>query len=263
MPLLLLLWLCSDFKKGAEECGDGVCDDMILQSEGPMYWAPNAFLKGLPSLSGSGDLPLSGMYKRFMAANAGKVGTGQWDALLQTVSDAYIKMLPGSKSPSGLKRRAKLENTNNRGEHSFIMGAALVTAGPVSVFSKHTNLKYKEGFLHATPLVVPWGRWSEVDIISTGCLYDWDVICKHVCRCPRCSQHCKDSYPRQQYLLNIVPGDCLHTCRTCWLQWYVHDLFACCHAVTAGTEVETTPTPNSLVVDPFRYDLKLKRGGAY
>jgi hypothetical protein len=194
-------WSCETFKlgtytvecafnKGSEDCGDGVCDDMILQSTGNMYWTPDAYLKSLPHLSGD---PTIASAELLMALNAtleegdaaGKSGPEGWNSMMQTAVSAYQMML--SQSPPTNKRKAKVESSYKHGEPEFTLGAALVTSGPVSIFSKHTNLKYKEGFLHATPLFWPTG----------------------------------DPYE-------------------------------------AGA-----PKTHSIVVDPYRYDLKLKRGGGY
>jgi hypothetical protein len=136
---------------------------MILQSTGNMYWTPDAYLKSLPHLSGD---PTIASAELLMALNAtleegdaaGKSGPEGWNSMMQTAVSAYQMML--SQSPPTNKRKAKVESSYKHGEPEFTLGAALVTSGPVSIFSKHTNLKYKEGFLHATPLFWPTGGYS-------------------------------------------------------------------------------------------------------
>lgn len=139
---------------------------MILQSTGPLYWVPNSYLKSLPELTTS-DLQCA-ILQNFLnsgmrtAAPGSRAEAGSFDALLQNITQAYAKLLPHKQAPQ--ERQVKTASaTYSKHQHTpqtYTQGVSVVASGPVSIFSKHTNLKFKEGFLQAVPLYIQTGGWA-------------------------------------------------------------------------------------------------------
>jgi hypothetical protein len=127
-----------------------------------MYWVPNSYLKSLPELTSTEPQCqiLQGFLDRLRTANpGGKAAAGSFESLLQNITQAYANLLPHKPSPQQERQVKTASATYKRQQtpQTYTQGITVVTSGPVSIFSKHTNLKYKEGFLQAVPIYIPTG----------------------------------------------------------------------------------------------------------